>query len=212
MAWPRDRADSTAGRTTRAVALITLVAAAALALTAGCQRADQPAPTPAATPADAVGAAAREEPSPVQEMEDYRLTETSRGVRQWVLDSSRMRRYSGREEVELADVHMDFYRQGEHFSVLEADSGRVNPRTRAVHVWGQVDITTDDGRRLQTEDLLFDNDTGRITNEVFNRFTRGDDVLTGTGLDATPDLEYVEIKRQVTAEVADDSPSKGPLP
>jgi LPS export ABC transporter protein LptC len=218
MARPRDRADTAAGRTTRLVALTTLmpsvsfVVAAALSLLAGCQRADQPAPTPAPAAANTAGAAAREEPSPVQEMEDYRLTETSRGVRQWVLDSTRMRRYSGREEVELVDVHMDFFREGEHFSVLEADSGRVNPRTRAVHVWGQVDITTDDGRRLQTEDLLFDNGTGRITNEVFNRFTRGDDVLTGTGLDATPDLEYVEIKHQVTAEVADDSPSKGPLP
>ena len=122
-----------------------------------------------------------------------------------------MRRYSGREDVELDRVHMDFYRQGEHFSVLLADSGRVNPRTRAVHVWGHVDITTDDGRRLQTEDLHFDNESGRITNEVFNRFTRHEDVLTGIGLDATPDLEYVEIKQQVSAEVGDDTRTEGLL-
>ncbi len=185
-----------------------LAALLALAATAGCQRADQPAPAAVA----GAGAAARGAPGPLQEMDDYRLTETARGVRQWVLDSARMRRFAGREEVELDDVHMDFYRQGEHFSVLEADSGRVNPRTRAVHVWGAVDITTEDGRRLQTEDLVFDNATGRITNEVFNRFTRGDDVVTGTGLDATPDLEYVEIKQQVNAEVGDDTRSRGLLP
>ncbi len=144
-------------------------------------------------------------------MDDYRLTETSRGVRQWVMDSTRMRRFQGREEVELVTVHMDFYRQGEHFSVLVADSGQVNPRTRAVHVWGHVDITTEDGRRLETEDLHFDNATGRIANEVFNRFTRGDDVLTGVGLDATPDLGYVEIKQQVQAEVGDGSSAGGLL-
>jgi LPS export ABC transporter protein LptC len=148
----------------------------------------------------------------VQEFIDYHLTETAKGVRQWVLGSERMLKYAGREEVELVDVKMDFYRVGEHFSVLVADSGQVNPRTRAVHVWGKVDITTDDGRRLQTEDLTFDNQTGHITNEVFNRFTRGTDVLTGIGLDATPDLEYVEIKREVAAEVLDAVEPEGQQP
>jgi LPS export ABC transporter protein LptC len=128
-----------------------------------------------------------------------------------MLASVQMRKYAGREDLELLDVHMDFYRAGEHFSVLDADSGRVNPRTRAVHVWGTVDIVTDDGRRLQTEDLVFDNVTGRISNDVFNRFTRGVDVLTGYGLDATPDLEYVEIKREVAADVADPAAAAAPV-
>ena len=167
-------------------------------LAGGCQQTDQPMPAGGAA-APVVAAVA----GPVQEFIDYHLTETAKGVRQWALGSERMMKFAGREEVELVDVKMDFYRAGEHFSVLVADSGQVNPRTRAVHVWGKVDITTDDGRRLQTEDLTFDNQSGHITNEVFNRFTRGPDVLTGIGLDATPDLEYVEIKREVAAEVVD---------
>ena len=180
----------------------------ALAAASGCQRTAEPAPSAiAAAPAAAAGDSVRR---PLQELVDYRLTETSRGVRQWILASVQMRKYAGREDLELLDVHMDFYRAGEHFSVLDADSGRVNPRTRAVHVWGTVDIVTDDGRRLQTEDLVFDNVTGRISNEVFNRFTRGVDVLTGYGLDATPDLEYVEIKREVAAEVADPADAAAP--
>lgn len=170
-----------------------------LLLLGACQRADDPAPVAAVVPAPTAAVAA----GPMQEFVDYRLIETAKGVRQWVLGSVRMLKYADREEVELMDVHMDFYRAGQHYSVLEADSGRVHPRTRAVHVWGAVDVTTDDGRRLQTEDLSFDNETGRITNEVFNRFTRGPDVLTGIGLDATPDLESVEIKREVEAVVLD---------
>ena len=188
---PRPEVRLTPGR--HALGLLILC----LPLLGACQRADAPAPAAgAATPAPGPG-------GPQQEFFDYRLTETAKGVRQWVLVSARMLKFAGREEVELNDVHMDFYRAGEHFSVLEADSGRVNPRTRAVHVWGAVDVTTNDGRRLQPEDLTFDNQTGRITNDVFNRFTRGTDVLTGIGLDATPDLEYVEIKREVAAEVLD---------
>lgn len=189
------------------VALACLPAAALLAL-AGCGQADAPAQggvavrgVPAARPA-----------GPVQEFTDYTLTETDQGVRAWVLGSQSMRRFADREEVDLVDVHMDFYRAGEHWSVLEADSGKVNQRTRAVHVWGAVDITTDDGRRLETPELFFDNETGRIRNDVANRFTRGTDILTGNGLDATPDLEYVEIKRDVTAEVADPATAPGERP
>lgn len=166
-------------------------------------------PSPAAAPP---AVTAEGGPRPRQELLDYRLTETAAGVRQWVLTSDRMLRFAGREELELTEVHMDFYRAGEHFSTLDADSGRINPRTRAVHVWGAVDVVTTDGRRLQTEDLVFDNVTGRISNEVFNRFTRGTDVVTGYGLDATPDLAYVEIKREVTAEVADRPAAAGGQP
>lgn len=181
-----------------------------LALLLGaCQRAADTAP-PAGDAAPVPAAAAAD--GPLQEFVDYSLVETAKGVRQWVLGSERMLKYAGREEVELVDVHMDFYRAGEHFSVLEADSGRVNPGTRAVHVWGAVDVTTDDGRRLQTEDLTFDNQTGRITNNVFNRFTRGPDVLTGIGLDATPDLAYVEIKQDPAAAVSDAAAPEGQQP
>ena len=186
--------------------------AAAVAATAlvvgGCGHADPPAPVGATPPASP---AARPE-IPIQEFTDYTLTETDAGVREWVLGSRSMRRWANREDVDLVDVHMDFYRAGAHWSVLDADSGRVNQRTRAVHAWGAVDITTDDGRRLQTSELFFDNETGRIRNDVANRFTRGADVLTGKGLDATPDLEYVEIRNDMKAEVADPAPAHGGHP
>lgn len=171
----------------------------------GCGQAEQPAPAGEAVR----GVPATRPEGPVQEFTDYTLTETEQGVRAWVLGSQSMRRFADREDVDLVDVHMDFYRAGQHWSVLDADSGVVNQRTRAVHVWGAVDITTDDGRRLQTPELFFDNETGRIRNDVANRFTRGTDVLTGNGLDATPDLEYVEIKRDVKAEVADPADGAG---
>ncbi len=186
------------------------LAAVAMCVIGGCGRADQPAPSATATPASM--ASGTRPAAPLQEFSDYKLTESDQGVRTWVLGSQSMRRYADREDVDLVDVHMDFYRAGEHWSVMDADSGRVNQRTRAVHVWGTVDIRTDDGRRLQTAELFFDNETGRIRNDVANRFTRGTDILTGNGLDATPDLEYVEIKRDVKAEVADPAAAPGEHP
>ncbi len=52
---------------------------------------------------------------------------------------------------------MDFYRDGAHFSVLTADSGSADLQTHDVHTWGNVVVVTDDGRRLETEELFFAN-------------------------------------------------------
>jgi hypothetical protein len=79
---------------------------------------------------------------------------------------------------------MDFTAPASIFQAAGSGQRTVDPRTRAVHAWG-VDITTDDGRRLQTEVLTFDNDRPyhqRSVQLVHPRRRRAD----GRGRDATP--------------------------
>mgnify|MGYP001822920694 CR=1 FL=1 len=140
---------------------------------------------------------------PEQQIFDYRFIETRQGIRQWILESDEMLKFAGQDGMLLVDLKMDFFQDGEYHSTLTADSGRANQVTRDVHAWGTVVVVTEDGRKLETEELFFDNETQLITNEVFNRFTRGNDGGTGIGLEATPDLEYIEIKENVEAEVED---------
>ena len=64
-------------------------------------------------------------------------------------------------------------------------------------------VVTTDGRKLETEELFFDNRTQLITNDVFDRYTWQDGVATGIGIEATPDLEYFEIKQSFASEIAD---------
>lgn len=170
-----------------------LLVLAWLALLAGCFGSDDSTSEPVP----------RDPNLPREQFFDYQLVETNGGIRQWVLDSEEMRKFSEQEDVLLITVHMDFYRDGEHFSTLTADSGNANLMTRDIHTWGNVVVLTDDGRRLDTEELFFSNSTQLIHNEVYNVFTRDGDVVTGIGLEATPDLEYIEIKQRVAAEVGD---------
>jgi LPS export ABC transporter protein LptC len=141
---------------------------------------------------------------PQQQFFDYRLIESEAGVKQWVLQSDKMLKYATERDVHLVTLHMDFFQDGAHFSVLTADSGRANLDSKNIHTWGNVVVVTDDGRILETEELFFSNEEELIYNDVFNRFTRDGDVLTGIGLEATPDLEYIEIKQRVEAEVEDE--------
>ena len=168
-----------------------------LAGLAGCLNSDEPAQT--VTPAAKTGR------KPEQQFFDYRLIESEKGIRLWVLQSDKMLKYAGEKDVQLVTLHMDFFKQGEHFSVLTADSGRANLKTKDIHAWGNVIVITDDGRKLETEELYFNNATQLIHNDVFDRFTRDGDVLTGIGLEATPDLEYIEIKQNVEAQVEDEA-------
>jgi len=193
----------TNGRTPVKTTVIPSLLLALLALAAGCGG-------DSAAPAASGRRAAADVPE--QQFFDYRLIETEAGVRQWVLESDEMQKFAGSDDVQLTTVRMDFYRDGAHFSVLTSDSGSANLQTRDVHTWGNVVVITDDGRRLDTQELFFSNADQRITNAVFNRFTRTDDVMTGIGLEATPDLEYIELKEDVKAEVRDESDTRGERP
>lgn len=140
---------------------------------------------------------------PEQQFFEYVHTETTAGVTQWILESDEMKKYSGERDVQFTVVKMDFFNDGVHFSTLTADSGSGNMQARDVHVWGNVVVLKDNGDKLETEELFFDNKNQLIHNEIFNRMTTVDDVVTGFGLEATPDLEYIKIKNQMRGDVSD---------
>jgi len=168
------------------------------ACTIGCSPAeDPPAPTTVAE-GDEVG------PPPDQVLFDATITDTTEGDRRWILDSERLEKQTKSDMAELFTVHMDFYKADTLYSTLTSERGRANLKTKLLHAWGDVVVVTRDGRRLETEDLTYDNARGRIHNEVFNRFTRGDDVMTGIGMEATPELDYFELKNEVAADVSGD--------
>jgi len=176
------------------------VAAAVAVWLPGCGETPPPAGNPVA------------ERVPEQEMFDYRLIQTEEGVRRWTLVADRMRRFAGEEEVQLDNPRMRFFRDGEPHSDLTARQGRANPRTRDLFAWGDVVVTTVDGKRLETQELRYEQRTGLITNEVFNRFTRDGDVATGYGLVASPSLDYFEIRERVDAAVTETPDTSGSGP
>lgn len=145
---------------------------------------------------------------PDQQIYDYQLIDSEEGIKQWVLVSERMEKYADQDEVELYVVDMQFFKAGEYYSTLTAERGRANLSTKQLFAWGNVVVVTSDERRLEAEELYYDDARELIHNDVFNRFTWGEDLMTGYGLEATPDLEYLEIKEQVSAEVEDEGLSE----
>jgi len=145
-----------------------------------------------------------DETPPDQRLYDAVITDTRDDEVRWILHSERLDRFADRDEAQLYTVRMQFFRADTLFSTLTSRRGRADLKTKNLHVWGDVVVVTTDGRRLETTELTYDNRRGLIYNDVYDRFTRGDDVLTGWGMEASPDLSYFELKREVAAEVAPD--------
>lgn len=146
---------------------------------------------------------------PDQELFNTTIYDTKGGERRWILGSDRLARYHDQDEAQLFVVNMDFYKADTLFSTLTSRRGRANMKTNDLFAWGEVVVVTKDGRRLETEELDYDDNTGRISNDVFNRFTRGEDVMTGIGMEATPDLSRFELKQAVEATVYDEAQADG---
>lgn len=184
----------------RAAALVAVLAA--VSLVTGCGG-DQPGDRP--------GAEAGEE-LPDQEIIDFVLRETEDGAVAWVLRAQTAEIYEGRDAIHASELTIDFYEDDGTTvsSVLTADRGVVNRRDNAMVARGNVVVEAADGRVLETEELEYSPQTGKITTEAFVRVVDGRNVLTGYGLESDPDLDAgsFEIKRDVQATVL-DPPEEG---
>jgi LPS export ABC transporter protein LptC len=71
-------------------------------------------------------------------------------------------------------------------------------------VYGEVVGTSLDGDVLETDTLRYLNVEDKIVSDSFVRLTRGNNVMTGYGLEADNRLSSVDIKRDVKATLVDE--------
>jgi len=172
----------------RAVAALLLLLAAA----AGCSN------------RRSLGPAGTRTEFPDQEIHDFALTETDAGKPQWKLNARDAAEYSSRNQITAKVVRVDFFDdRGRRSSVLTANSGEINGRTRDMVARGHVVLETTEGTRLSTEELRFLNREQKIIvpDDQLVRVQRANDVLTGYGFESDPDLNHYEFKRSVQATV-----------
>ena len=147
---------------------------------------------------------------PDQELLDYVMTETENGLKKWVLISDKLQRFSDSDDVQLFELEMQFYDADVLTSTITSRRGTANLDTGKLFAWREVVVISADGRKLETEELHYDDKSGLIVNDVFDTFTRGHDVMTGYGMEATPELDYFELKDSVNAYVVSEEEQKEP--
>ncbi len=139
---------------------------------------------------------------PDQEIDGFRLTQTRDGEKLWVLSASRALVYEEADRVELERLRVDYFDdEGGVRSTLTAKEGLLRRRTSNMEARGNVVVVAHDGTRLVTDRLTWNERTGKIESDRFVRVTQGDDVFTGVGLEADPDLKDIKVKSEFKAFV-----------
>ena len=146
-----------------------------------------------------------EREGPEQVTYDYHTTQSKGGTPVWELWGESALRYAGETRRELEGVRMVFYRDGVKDAVLTSETGEIDETTQATVARGNVVVVSEDGRTLESEELYWDPERELIHTEVFVRFTDGDQVLTGYGMETDPDLTDLVILNQVKGEIYPES-------
>jgi LPS export ABC transporter protein LptC len=121
---------------------------------------------------------------------------TESGRRTSVITSDTAKVYQGRDITLLYRVELNFYdSSGASILTLTADSGRVTKNSSVFEATGDVRVRTEDGKRLETDSLRWDATTGKVTTEGYVEAYRGEDKISGWGLETDQSLENVIIKR-----------------
>jgi len=139
---------------------------------------------------------------PDQIIENSTIIFSEEGIKSATIFAQYVAVYEKLDLKKAKKLHVDFYAQdGSQTSVLVADSGVIREGKQKVEALGNVVVTTQQGVKLATESLRWDPQTAKIVTDDFVTITKGQDVITGYGLEADQELKHFVIKKKVKGEI-----------
>jgi LPS export ABC transporter protein LptC len=168
--------------------------AACLYLCAGCSREQPPGPAP-------------NDAEPQQITRGFTTTETDSGIVRYVVKARVARFYSG-DITRAEDVQVDFYDRGQKVSILRSRAGTIDGEGR-LRADGNVVVTSTEGGVLETESLYWDRKRRKIRTDGPFKITDKGDVLTGVGLTTGPNLDLIEVDKDVQGTMNGNPSSPG---
>jgi len=132
--------------------------------------------------------------------------ESDSGYTQWRLSAPVAQRFNKKKVFVMDSPTIHFFDEnGQLKTTLVAENGEYSQETHNMFVYGNVVGTSLEGDVLETDTLRYLNVEDKIVSDSFVRLTRGDNVMTGWGLEADNRLSSVDIKRDVKASLVDDN-------
>lgn len=144
--------------------------------------------------------------APDEVFTDFVTMESDSGLVQWRLIAPKATRYSKQRLIMLESPVIEFFdKEGIRQTTLVSDAGEYSENTRDMLAFGNVRVESIEGDVLETDSLFWDSRADKILSNSFVRLTRGRDVLTGYGLECDPNLNSVDIKKDVQATIIDEA-------
>ena len=119
------------------------------------------------------------------------LTLTKKGNITATINSEILKKNNQSLQLELYDnVNVNLFDENfEHKSLIKSQSAIVNEKENRMKAYGNVIVTSNDGKILMTDSLSWDNNSDKIyTNSNLEFITSDTDTLYGTGFESNIDL------------------------
>ena len=133
-----------------------------------------------------------------QVIENFNMFESNSGIKKWNMTAETAQFVENEKYVLLINYTVKFFnekKQGVVRSVLTALKGRLDTKTNDFYTIGETTVTNFGNEILWCRDLRYVSKKERIFTDSKIRIERKDSLLTGTGLEATPDFESIIIKQ-----------------
>ena len=119
------------------------------------------------------------------------ITLTKKGNITATINSEILKKNNQSLQLELYDnVNVNLFDENfEHKSLIKSQSAIVNEKENRMKAYGNVIVTSNDGKILMTDSLSWDNNSDKIyTNSNLEFITSDTDTLYGTGFESNIDL------------------------
>ena len=129
-----------------------------------------------------------------QVMYGARFNLTDKGLQRAQLQADTAYFFEDNTRIELENVHTTFFTAtGAKNAVLTSDRGRFNSRTNNMVARKNVVVVTEDGRRLTTPELIYNQQTNQISSDSPFVMTEPNRRLEGVGFRSDPDMKNIQI-------------------
>jgi LPS export ABC transporter protein LptC len=134
-----------------------------------------------------------------QVMYNARFNLTYQGLQRGHLESDTAYFFDDNTRIEFEKVHTTFYTAtGEKNAVLTSERGTFNSRTNNMIARKNVVVVTEDGRRLTTPELLYNQQRNEISSDSSFVETEPTRTIEGIGFRSDPDMKNIRILKGTT--------------
>lgn len=141
---------------------------------------------------------------PDTEVRGAKIYLLDRGTTTAEIDAGRIVKFEAQDSTMAYDLDIDILDSiGRVSTHVIGDSGSIKEDSGLMNIWGNVVVVTQDSTRLETDYLWWDSKAERIRTDAFVRITKGEDLITGWGLEADNSLSRIKILNQVSGTITD---------
>ena len=135
-------------------------------------------------------------------MRGFHMVQTEMGKKKFVIDAEEANINPKAKKMTFRNVSTKYFDKEKIVADLKSDTGLIHTDTNDIEARGKVVLKTTEGSRLETDSLTWNSIKNKLNTDAFVKVYRGENIMSGYGLESDLMLENVTIKK-VSTRISD---------